>query len=93
MLKHIVMWKLKDTADASRFKAELDTCKGIVPGMHEFEVATRQEGHQATHDVALYSVFDDAAALQAYIVHPRHQDVVAAVSALAESRSAFDYTA
>jgi quinol monooxygenase YgiN len=93
MLKHIVMWKLKDPTEVPRFKAELESCRGIVPGMHDFEVATRQDGLQATHDVALYSVFDDAAALQAYIVHPRHKEVVAVVSQLAESRSAFDYIA
>lgn len=93
MLKHIVMWKLKDASNASRFKAELDTCKGIVPGMREFEVATRAEGLQATHDVVLYSVFDDADALQAYVVHPRHKEVVAVVSPLTDTRSAFDYTA
>jgi hypothetical protein len=91
MLKHIVMWKLKDPANASRFKTELVTCKGIVPGMREFEVATRAGDLQATHDVVLYSVFDDADALQAYIVHPRHKEVVAVISQFTETRSAFDY--
>ena len=91
MLKHIVMWKLKQPDDAARFKAQLDTCKGLVPGMREFEVAIRSAGLEANHDVVLYSVFDDAAALQAYIVHPTHQSVVAEVKPLAESRSVLDY--
>lgn len=90
MIKHIVMWKLVDAAEAPRFKEILDTCKGIVPGMREFEVAVRADGLEANHDVALYSVFDDAASLQAYIVHPNHQDVVAKLPARA-SRSVFDY--
>ncbi|MFZ3119791.1 MAG: Dabb family protein [Variovorax sp.] len=90
MIKHIVMWKLVDAAEAPRFKEILDTCKGIVPGMREFEVAVRADGLEANHDVALYSVFDDAASLQAYIVHPSHQDVVAKLPARA-SRSVFDY--
>ena len=44
MIKHIVMWKLLDATQAPRFKAELDSCKGLVPGMREFEVATRVDG-------------------------------------------------
>jgi len=91
MIKHIVMWKLKNPADAAFFKAQLDSCKGIVPGMREFEPAIRADGLDANQDVALYSVFDDAAALQAYIVHPHHKDVVATLKTLAESRSALDY--
>ncbi|RZI69490.1 Dabb family protein [Variovorax guangxiensis] len=90
MIKHIVMWKMVDPAEATRFKELLDTCKGIVPGMREFEVAVRAEGFEANHDVALYSVFDDAAALQSYIVHPHHKEVVATSPARA-SRSVFDY--
>ncbi|MBB1602339.1 Dabb family protein [Variovorax sp. UMC13] len=90
MIKHIVMWKLVDAAQAPQFKQLLETCKGIVPGMREFEVAVQAEGLEANHDVALYSVFDDAASLQAYVVHPRHQEVVATLPARA-SRSVFDY--
>lgn len=90
MIKHIVMWKLVDAAQAPQFKQLLDTCKGIVPGMREFEVAVQAEGLEANHDVALYSVFDDAASLQAYVVHPRHKEVVATLPARA-SRSVFDY--
>ncbi|WP_219220555.1 Dabb family protein [Variovorax boronicumulans] len=90
MIKHIVMWKLVDATQAPPFKQLLETCKGIVPGMREFEVAVQAEGLEANHDVALYSVFDDAASLQAYVVHPRHQEVVATLPARA-SRSVFDY--
>lgn len=91
MIKHIVMWKLKDAADALRFKAELDSCKGIVPGMREFEVAVRADGLEANNDVVLYSVFDDKASLDAYIVHPHHKQVVATLGTLRESRSVLDY--
>lgn len=91
MIKHIVLWKLKNPTDATFFKAQLDSCKGIVPGMKEFEAAIQAEGLDANQDVALYSVFDDAAALQAYIVHPHHKEVVATLKTLAESRSALDY--
>jgi quinol monooxygenase YgiN len=91
MIKHIVMWKLFDPARADEFKALLDSCKGLVPGMSEFEVATRTEGFEASHDVVRYSVFEDAAALDAYLVHPQHKQVSATLGTLRESRSVLDY--
>ena len=91
MIKHIVMWKLKDAANAAFFKSQLDSCNNVVPGMQVFESVVRADGLDANQDVLLYSVFDDAAALQAYIVHPRHQEVVTTLKTLAESRSALDY--
>jgi len=91
MLKHIVMWKLKNPADAAVFKARLDSCRGLVPGMREFEAAIRTEGLEANCDVVLCSAFDDKAALQAYLEHPAHVEVSAFLGGLRESRSVLDY--
>jgi hypothetical protein len=91
MIKHIVMWKLKNPAHAAQFKARLDSCRGLVPGMHEFEVAVRAPGLEANCDVVLYSVFDDPAALQAYLEHPQHVEVSAVLGSLREARSVLDY--
>jgi hypothetical protein len=98
MLKHIVMWKLKDQAEgadraanAREMKRRLDACAGIVPGMRKFEVAIAQPGLEATYDVVLYSEFDDKAALEAYAAHPVHQAVVPFIGAVRESRQCMDY--
>ena len=91
MIKHIVMWRLKDTNDAGRFKAGLDSCRELVPGMLAFEVAIRTAGLDANCDVVLYSVFQDSAALAAYQNHPHHQYVSSGLGALRESRSVLDY--
>lgn len=93
MIKHIVMWKLKDAGDAAQFKTRLDVCRGLIPGMREFEVAVRAPGFEANHDVVLYSVFDDKAALQAYLEHPTHVEVSGFLGTLRESRSVLDYEA
>ena len=66
MIKHIVLFTLKDPANAPKVKALLDSCKDIVPGIREFEVGIKTEGLEATADVVLVSTFDDAAALAAY---------------------------
>ena len=91
MIKHIVMWKLKDPADAGRFRDELLACRAIVPGIREFEVAARAEGLEANVDVLLYSVFADKAALDAYQVHPRHKEAGLLLGQLRESRTVLDY--
>lgn len=91
MIKHIVMWRLKDTNDAGRFKAGLDSCRELVPGMLAFEVAIRTAGLDANCDVVLYSVFQDSAALAADQNHPHHQYVSSGLGALRESRSVLDY--
>ena len=91
MIKHIVMWKLKNPNDAAAFKARLDTCQGLVPGMRQFEVAVRTPGLEANCDVVLCSAFDDEAALKAYLEHPTHVEVSAVLGGLRESRSVLDY--
>ena len=91
MIKHIVMWNLFDAADAPRFKAQLDTCNALVPGMLEFEVAIKTVGLEANCDVVLYSVFENSAALAAYQNHPHHQHVSGALGTLREIRSVLDY--
>ncbi|MDB5744175.1 MAG: Stress responsive alpha-beta barrel [Polaromonas sp.] len=91
MLRHIVMWKLKDAADAPRFKAQLDSCQRLVPGMLTFEVAIRTAGLEANCDVVLYSVFDSREALATYQNHPHHQQVSQLLGALRETRSVLDY--
>lgn len=91
MIKHIVMWKLKNAADAPDFKAQLDTCAGLVPGMRAFEVAIRTAGLEANCDVVLYSEFEGGAALAAYQNHPHHQHISRGLGALRDTRTVLDY--
>ena len=98
MLKHIVMWKLKDQAEgadklgnAREIKRRLDECANIVPGQLKFEVVLAQPGLEATYDVVLYSEFTDKAALDAYINHPTHKAVVPFIGAVREGRQCMGY--
>ena len=91
-IRQVVMWKLRDAADAPKFKALLDSCIGLVPGMLQYEAATRSEGLAASVDVVLVSLFRDAAALEAYQTHPTHQAVAAQLGPMRESRSVLDYS-
>ena len=98
MIKHIVMWKLKQEAEgadrlsnAQEMKRRLDECAQIVPGIRTFEVTLAQPGLEATYDVVLYSEFADRAALQAYIDHPTHKALVPFIGAIREGRQCMDY--
>jgi hypothetical protein len=98
MLKHIVMWKLKDQAEgadkaanAAKMKALLDACANIVPGTVKFEVAVAQAGLEATYDVVLYSEFVSRAALDAYQDHPQHVAIKPFIGAIREARQCMDY--
>ena len=98
MIKHIVMWKLKEQAEgadraanALEMKRRLDACATIVPGIIAFEVTLAQPDLEATYDVVLYSEFADRAALGAYIAHPVHQAVVPFIGAIREARQCMDY--
>jgi hypothetical protein len=98
MIKHIMLWTLKDHAEgadkAANIKtmlAKLESCRGIVPGMHVFEVSTRADGFEFHMDIALYSEFENRAALAAYQVHPVHQAILPFIGAVRETRHCIDY--
>jgi hypothetical protein len=98
MIKHIVMWKLKDNAEgadraanALRMKAMLDACADLVPGIGKFEVALAQPGLEATYDVVLYSEFEHKEALDAYQEHPAHVAIKPFIGAIRLERQCMDY--
>jgi quinol monooxygenase YgiN len=98
MIRHIVMWKLKEQAEgagradnARKMKALLDACADIVPGILKLEVGLAQAGLECTYDVVMYSEFVSAAALAAYQQHPQHQALKPFFSAVREGRECMDY--
>lgn len=78
MVKHIILWQLKDElSDMEKqtvkagIKSGLEGLTGQIPGLVEISVQT--EGLASSNaDVMLYSVFEDEAALKGYAVHPKH---------------------
>ncbi len=98
MIKHIVMWQLKEHAEgndkatnAAKMKALLDACAGIVPGLRKLEVALAQPGFECTYDVVMYSEFDTREALDAYQNHPQHVALKPFVAAVRSVRQCMDY--
>ena len=100
MIKHIVLWKLKATAEgrskqenALELKRRLENLNGNIPGLIFLEVGINlpdnNSGDEA--DVVLYSEFDDIASLKAYHAHPEHQKIIPFARAIREERRVVDY--
>jgi hypothetical protein len=98
VIRHIVMWKLKESAagatraqNALKLKEKLEACRGIAPGILNIEVGVATPGLEATYDVVLVSDFADQTALDAYLVHPVHEEVKKFIGAVREGRECIDY--
>ena len=78
MVKHIILWQLKDELSAEEkgnvkkgIKEGLEGLAGKIPGLIEIKVQT--EGLASSNaEVMLDSTFEDEAALKGYAVHPEH---------------------
>ena len=98
MIKHIVMWTLKDEAEgadkaesAAEMKRQLSALPALIPCIRELEVGVGVFAASPACDVVLYTVFASRADLDAYQAHPEHQKVVGFVKQVAASRSVVDY--
>jgi len=91
MIKHIVMWKLRNKADAEIIKDNLEALVGKIPGLLKLEVGIDFSDSEQSADVVLYSELESREALKGYQSHPEHQAVVPLVKAAAVSRSVVDY--
>ncbi len=83
MIKHIVMWKLHETAsgrskeeNATLLKQKLEAMPEQIPELKKAEVGVNSNPSDAAWDVVLYSEFDHAEALQTYQKHPFHQALI-----------------
>ena len=75
MVKHIILWKLKNehnnTEVKQGIKNNLEGLIGRIPGLVEIKVQTESLA-SSNADVMLYSVFESEEALKGYATHPDH---------------------
>lgn len=91
MVKHIVMYTLKETEDktqAVKFIASaLEPLVGKIPGLLHLEVRQAYQGM----DYALYSEFESREALAQYAEHPLHLQAKEQFHHMLASRVSADY--
>ncbi|RPI08578.1 MAG: Dabb family protein [Zetaproteobacteria bacterium] len=100
MVKHIVLWTLKETAggrtareNALEIQARLEALNGHIPGLLTLEVGIDFGRTASSADVALYAEFADRRALDAYQAHPDHAAAAEFVGRVRERRVVVDYEA
>ena len=78
MVKHILLWQLKDELSAEEKKAAAEKCKrdlealvGVVPGLISLKVVI-DPIPSSNVDMMLDSTLESAEALKAYASHPAH---------------------
>lgn len=98
MVKHVILWTLKDELSAEEkqrvkagIKEGLEGLQGKIPGMTEIHVYTN--GLETSNaDVMLDSTFETFEALKGYAVHPDHVAVAdGAVRPYTKIRSCLDF--
>lgn len=98
MVRHVIVWTLKDELNDSEkekvkagIKEGLEGLMGKVPGIVEIRVNCDKLA-SSSGDVMLDSLFEDADALKAYSVNPLHVAVAdGKVRPFVKIRSSFDY--
>ena len=97
MVKHIILWKLKDESNNDSvkqgIKEGLEGLQGVIPGLISIKVQT-ESLLSSNVDVMLDSSFENEEALKAYAVHPAHVEVAdTKVRPFTAARSCIDFEA
>lgn len=98
MVKHVILWQLKDELSDSEkaevktgIKTGLEALKGKIPGLIDIKVEINPLA-SSNADVMLDSSFESAEALKGYAVHPEHVAVAdGKVRPYTKTRVCMDY--
>jgi hypothetical protein len=98
MIKHIVLWKLKEAANGMNkdenvraIKEKLENLKGKIEGLIEIEVGIDFLHSAESADIVLYSTFESKDALANYQQHPLHAAIMPFIAEARSERRVVDY--
>ncbi len=97
MVKHVILWTLKEECNAQEVKGEmkraLEGLVGVVPGLLALKVEICPLA-SSNADVMLYSEFESEEALKGYAIHPAHVAVAETkVRPFTKTRTVIDFVA
>ena len=97
MVKHIVMWKIKDSAEGRTkeenikwIKQSLENLPKSIPEIKFLEVG-RNINSDTCFDAVLYSEFENPEDLEIYQNHPEHKKIAEYIGKIKEDRICGDY--
>ncbi len=98
MIKHIVMWKIKESHEGTdkdelmdRIKEELEGLKSSIPEIKTMEIGRNSNELPTSFDVALYSEFESSEDLEIYKEHPEHVKVAQFIRQVTTDAVVVDY--
>jgi hypothetical protein len=98
MIRHIVVWRLKEEAKHGGNIANLELIHEVlerlrahVSGLRRLELYPNQQPGADAADLLLYAEFDSWPALHAYEAHPVHADLRALIAPLRTERRVIDH--
>lgn len=97
MIKHIVLFKLKNDIEPSQkealkqdFKRALEALSGKIDCLRSIEVGLN-DNPEESFDIALTTTFDTFDDLRHYANHPAHLAAAAIIKEAKEARACVDY--
>ena len=97
MVKHIVLFKLKDEVPETdklvvmnKFKEAIEALPAKISVIRKIEVGLNMNPGESWH-IALYSEFDNLDDVKLYATHPDHVAAGKIIAEAKESRSCVDY--
>lgn len=98
MIKHIVMFKLKEADGKTEYENALEAKKrfdNVIAEVKELKkgevVINSKDAPESNYTIALICEFDDIAALNAYQVHPAHVEFGKFIGTVKTDRACIDY--
>jgi hypothetical protein len=98
MIKHIVLWRLKDNAhgntknqNAAIIKEKLESLRAKIPEIIKMEVGIDFSLTDDSVDIVLYSEFATIRDLNIYQTHPEHKKIMPYISESRSERRMADY--
>ena len=100
MIKHVVMWKLKEEAEgnskaenAKLMKEKLESMPPLIPELDSVEVGVHmfEGGGDPICDIVLIAKCENEENLHAYAAHPEHKKVVDFILKVVNERRVVDY--
>ncbi len=98
MIKHIVMWRLKENAmgktraeNAGIIKKEVEALEGKMKGLLKIEIGFDFSSTPESADIVLYAEFENRDALNVYQQHPLHTRIKPFIIEARAERRIVDY--
>ena len=98
MIRHIVLFKLKDfsneaekTAATREVKKQLDDLPSKINLIRRYEAGIDIRRLSWSYDIILQMDFDNIADLEAYTIHPKHQEFVTFNKDYSDAKVCIDY--